>query len=121
MGRSKPVSSPFRGSVGFVFNLGQSEFLGMKDPVLASAWSVSVCPYPTDSKWGMSHLTNCDNVYFQTLAMLLSNIPLTSRGPAQVMIFDVHALQERFYFTENVIPRLFYHIACFHLLHDRSL
>lgn len=42
----------------------------------------------------------------KTLAILLSTIPLTARGPSQIMVFDIHALQERFYFTDNVIPRL---------------
>ncbi|CAH1773697.1 unnamed protein product [Owenia fusiformis] len=42
----------------------------------------------------------------KTLAAMLSHIPMTSRGPAQLVIFDIHALQERFYFSENVIPRL---------------
>ncbi|XP_067667315.1 uncharacterized protein [Haliotis asinina] len=41
----------------------------------------------------------------KTLATLLSAIPLTSKGPAQIIIFDIHALQERFYFSDNVIPR----------------
>jgi len=44
-------------------------------------------------------------LFFQTLAILLSTIPLTARGPSQIMVFDIHALQERFYFTDNVIPR----------------
>ncbi|XP_031574343.1 ribose-phosphate pyrophosphokinase 4-like [Actinia tenebrosa] len=42
----------------------------------------------------------------KTLATLLSAIPLTARGPSQIVIFDIHALQERFYFGDNVIPRL---------------
>jgi phosphoribosylpyrophosphate synthetase len=42
----------------------------------------------------------------KTLAQLLSQIPLTAHGPAQIMIFDIHALQERFYFADTVIPRL---------------
>ncbi|XP_067935670.1 uncharacterized protein [Watersipora subatra] len=42
----------------------------------------------------------------KTLATLLSNIPLTARGPTQIMLFDIHALQERFYFSDTVIPRL---------------
>ncbi|XP_074656414.1 uncharacterized protein LOC141909723 [Tubulanus polymorphus] len=42
----------------------------------------------------------------KTLATILSAIPMTSRGPAQIMVFDIHALQERFYFSETVIPRL---------------
>ena len=41
----------------------------------------------------------------QTLASMLSGIPLAARGPAQIFIFDIHALQERFYFSELVIPR----------------
>ncbi|XP_033727079.1 LOW QUALITY PROTEIN: ribose-phosphate pyrophosphokinase 4-like [Pecten maximus] len=42
----------------------------------------------------------------KTLATLLSAIPLTTKGPAQICIFDIHALQERFYFSDNIIPRL---------------
>lgn len=30
-----------------------------------------------------------------TFARLLSNIPLTQRGPAKLMIYDIHALQNR--------------------------
>ncbi len=41
-----------------------------------------------------------------TLARLLSDIPLSMSGPAQIVIYDIHALQERFYFSDNVIPRL---------------
>ena len=41
-----------------------------------------------------------------TLAKMLSNIPMTLSGPAQIIIFDIHALQERFYFSDQVIPRL---------------
>ena len=42
----------------------------------------------------------------KVLASLLSAIPLTTRGPPQIVIFDIHALQERFYFSDSVIPRL---------------
>jgi ribose-phosphate pyrophosphokinase len=41
-----------------------------------------------------------------TLARMLSNIPMSRSGPAQIIIFDIHALQERFYFSDQVIPRL---------------
>jgi ribose-phosphate pyrophosphokinase len=41
-----------------------------------------------------------------TLAKMLSNVPMTLSGPAQIITFDIHALQERFYFSEQVIPRL---------------
>eukprot|EP00897_Mesotaenium_endlicherianum_P008569 jgi/Mesen1/7740/ME000407S06952 len=39
-----------------------------------------------------------------TLARILSNIPLSRGGPTSVVIFDIHALQERFYFGDNVLP-----------------
>ncbi|KAL8610658.1 hypothetical protein ACOMHN_047227 [Nucella lapillus] len=42
----------------------------------------------------------------KTLATVLSSIPLSSKGPAQILIYDIHALQERFYFSDTVIPRL---------------
>jgi phosphoribosylpyrophosphate synthetase len=41
----------------------------------------------------------------KSLATMLSQIPLSARGPAQIITFDIHALQERFYFTDRVIPR----------------
>jgi len=52
----------------------------------------------------MSYIFNV-NYCEQTLADLLSLIPMTSRGPPQIVIFDIHALQERFYFSNTVIPR----------------
>ncbi|BDA50966.1 g5634 [Coccomyxa elongata] len=39
-----------------------------------------------------------------TLARILSNIPLSRGGPTSVVIFDIHALQERFYFGDTVLP-----------------
>lgn len=41
-----------------------------------------------------------------TLAVILSAIPLTANGPARIVMYDIHALQERFYFGNNVIPIL---------------
>jgi len=41
-----------------------------------------------------------------TLARMLSAIPLTQTGPAQIIIFDIHALQEQFYFSDQVLVRL---------------
>ncbi|XP_078664590.1 uncharacterized protein LOC144907423 isoform X2 [Branchiostoma floridae x Branchiostoma belcheri] len=42
----------------------------------------------------------------KTLATLLSAIPLTARGPTKVVIYDIHSLPLRFYFSDNIIPRL---------------
>lgn len=41
-----------------------------------------------------------------TMARILSAIPLTAQGPAKIVIYDIHALQERFYFTDEVLPVL---------------
>ena len=53
---------------------------------------------------------------------MLSAIPLAARGPTQLVIFDIHALQERFYFSNQVIPRfthsLHYNIIYTILLQD---
>ncbi|ELR20702.1 Ribosephosphate pyrophosphokinase 3, mitochondrial, putative [Acanthamoeba castellanii str. Neff] len=39
-----------------------------------------------------------------SLARLLSSIPPLGEGPAKVLIYDIHALGERFYFGDNIIP-----------------
>ncbi|CAF2752370.1 unnamed protein product [Rotaria sp. Silwood2] len=41
-----------------------------------------------------------------SLAQMLSSIPLTRTGPCEVVTFDIHALQNQFYFSSNVIVRL---------------
>ena len=39
-----------------------------------------------------------------SLARMLSNVPLSRGGPTSLVIFDIHALQERFYFGDAVLP-----------------
>ncbi|XP_042416694.1 ribose-phosphate pyrophosphokinase 4-like isoform X1 [Zingiber officinale] len=39
-----------------------------------------------------------------TLARILSNIPISRGGPTSLVIFDIHALQERFYFGDSILP-----------------
>ncbi|KMT02277.1 hypothetical protein BVRB_9g205950 [Beta vulgaris subsp. vulgaris] len=39
-----------------------------------------------------------------TMARILSNIPISRGGPTSVVIYDIHALQERFYFSDHVLP-----------------
>ncbi|KAL6076209.1 Ribose-phosphate pyrophosphokinase 4 [Balamuthia mandrillaris] len=41
-----------------------------------------------------------------TLATMLSVTPLSSSGPTRLIIYDIHALQERFYFGGKVVPLL---------------
>ncbi|GMN54925.1 hypothetical protein TIFTF001_024057 [Ficus carica] len=39
-----------------------------------------------------------------TLARMLSNIPISRGGPTSLVTYDIHALQERFYFGDHVLP-----------------
>ncbi|CAI9092986.1 OLC1v1028379C4 [Oldenlandia corymbosa var. corymbosa] len=39
-----------------------------------------------------------------TLARFLSNTPISRGGPTSLVVFDIHALQERFYFGDNILP-----------------
>lgn len=39
-----------------------------------------------------------------TLARILSNVPPSRGGPTSLVTFDIHALQERFYFGDAVLP-----------------
>ena len=39
-----------------------------------------------------------------TMARMLSNIPHSRGGPTDMIVFDIHALQERFYFGDSVTP-----------------
>jgi len=41
-----------------------------------------------------------------TMARVLTSLPLTQKGPSKLMIYDIHTLQNRFYFGDNVIPLL---------------
>jgi len=55
-----------------------------------------------------------------TLSRMLSATPVTPGGPAQFLIFDIHALQIRFYFQDNCLPVLLSAMPLFkNLLHDR--
>jgi len=39
-----------------------------------------------------------------TMARMLSTIPHSRGGPTDMIVFDIHALQERFYFGDSVTP-----------------
>ncbi|KAK9663974.1 hypothetical protein RND81_14G010500 [Saponaria officinalis] len=39
-----------------------------------------------------------------TMARLLSNTPVARGGPTSLVVYDIHALQERFYFGDQVLP-----------------
>lgn len=42
----------------------------------------------------------------KTLARMLSFVPICGQGPTELVMYDVHALQQRFYFGDNIVPRL---------------
>lgn len=58
--------------------------------------------FPTGTSERMEDEGDVATAY--TLARILSNIPLSKGGPTSLVIFDIHALQERFYFGDNVTP-----------------
>jgi len=66
---------------------------------------IVVCPYfPTGT---MERVDSEGQIATAvTFARLLSNIPLTQRGPAKLIIYDIHALQNRFYFSDTAVPLL---------------
>eukprot|EP00798_Chlamydomonas_sp_ICE-L_P022009 gene22009-29068_t len=48
--------------------------------------------------------TEGDVATASTLARIMSNVPPSRGGPTSLVIFDIHALQERFYFGDAVLP-----------------
>jgi len=55
-----------------------------------------------------------------TLSRMLSATPVTPGGPARFLIFDIHALQIRFYFQDNCLPVLLSAMPLLkNMLHDR--
>eukprot|EP01138_Halocafeteria_seosinensis_P002980 gb/GECG01003044.1/.p1 GENE.gb/GECG01003044.1/~~gb/GECG01003044.1/.p1 ORF type:complete len:718 (+),score=59.89 gb/GECG01003044.1/:1-2154(+) len=54
----------------------------------------------------------------KTLARMLSMLPPSATGPPQLVMLDVHALQELFYFSDSILVRP---KSCVHLLIDRLL
>eukprot|EP01083_Nonionella_stella_P066407 174867_1 len=51
----------------------------------------------------------------KSLARLVSSIPMTRGGPVQLTLFDIHTLQNQFYFDDSVLVWL---KSCVHLLRD---
>jgi ribose-phosphate pyrophosphokinase len=55
-----------------------------------------------------------------TLSRMLSAIPVNAGGPVRFLIFDIHALQIRFYFHDNCLPVLLSAMPLFkNMLHQR--
>lgn len=52
----------------------------------------------------------------ETLARMISSTPMTQTGPVIFSIFDIHALQGQFYFSEKILPEL---VSAIPLLKER--
>lgn len=53
----------------------------------------------------------------KVMSRILSSMPLTRCGPATLVTYDIHALQNRFYFGDNVMPRIH---TCLPLMMDEA-
>ncbi|KAG1342854.1 Ribose-phosphate pyrophosphokinase 4 [Cocos nucifera] len=67
-----------------------------------SSFTVVLPFFPTGSYERMEEEGDVATAF--TLARILSNIPISRGGPTSLVIFDIHALQERFYFGDCVLP-----------------
>ncbi|PKU81473.1 ribose-phosphate pyrophosphokinase 4 isoform X1 [Dendrobium catenatum] len=70
--------------------------------LFVSSFTVVLPFFPTGSYERMEEEGDVATAF--TLARILSNIPISRGGPSSLVIFDIHALQERFYFGDNVLP-----------------
>lgn len=71
---------------------------------LAQTFTVIVPWFPTGTMERVE--TRGDVATAASLARLLSVTPHAARGPSQLIIYDIHALQNLFYFTDNVHVQL---------------
>lgn len=70
--------------------------------LFVSSFTIVLPFFPTGSFERMEEEGDVATAF--TLARILSNIPISRGGPSSLVIFDIHALQERFYFGDNVLP-----------------
>ncbi|CAA7397548.1 unnamed protein product [Spirodela intermedia] len=67
-----------------------------------SSFTVVLPFFPTGTSERMEEEGDVATAF--TLARILSSIPISRGGPTSLVIYDIHALQERFYFGDNVLP-----------------
>ncbi|XP_078438652.1 ribose-phosphate pyrophosphokinase 4-like isoform X2 [Wolffia australiana] len=67
-----------------------------------SSFTVVLPFFPTGTSERMEEEGDIATAF--TLARILSNIPISRGGPTSLVIYDIHALRERFYFGDNVLP-----------------
>ncbi|XP_072977517.1 ribose-phosphate pyrophosphokinase 4-like [Typha angustifolia] len=67
-----------------------------------SSFTVVLPFFPTGSYERMEDEGDVATAF--TLARILSNTPISRGGPTSLVIFDIHALPERFYFGDYVLP-----------------
>ena len=69
-----------------------------------SSLDVIIPYYPTGTMERVNVSSNSPNVIAtaETMSHMLSCIPITKNGPADIHIIDLHTLQNRFYFGDNI-------------------
>lgn len=70
--------------------------------MFVSSFTLVLPFFPTGTMERMEDEGDVATAY--TLSRILSNIPKSRGGPTSLVIFDIHALQERFYFGDGVMP-----------------
>jgi len=64
-----------------------------------------ICPwFPTGTMERVEHLGEIATA--RSFANILDRTPMSQSGPATITIFDIHALQSQFYFSDNVLVEL---------------
>ncbi|ONK66246.1 uncharacterized protein A4U43_C06F5730 [Asparagus officinalis] len=87
-------------SPGVIFE--QLSIIYVLPKLLISSFTLVLPFFPTGTSERMEDEGDVATAY--TLSRILSNIPISRGGPNSLVIFDIHALQERFYFGDNVLP-----------------
>lgn len=81
---------------------GQISVIYALPSMFISSFTLVLPYFPTGTSERMEDEGDIATAY--TLARILSNTPISRGGPTSLVIFDIHALQERFYFGDNVLP-----------------
>lgn len=87
-------------SPGVIF--GQLSVIYALPKLFVSSFTLVLPFFPTGTSERMEDEGDVATAF--TLARILSNIPISRGGPTSLVIFDIHALQERFYFGDNILP-----------------
>ncbi|GAV82970.1 Pribosyltran domain-containing protein, partial [Cephalotus follicularis] len=87
-------------SPGVIFE--QQSVLFALPKLFVSSFTLVLPFFPTGTSERMEEEGDVATAY--TLARNLSSIPISRGGPTSLVTFDIHALQERFYFGDTILP-----------------